>query len=508
MSKNNNPIVPNLVMSTDQPIATIPATFHDPRNLRSFFGLLTDVQMSPTKFTVLNIETNRDLSYEIIGTVNIENRYGNAMAYNELRAGMILEIGYDAQSSELVSLTESSKAWELKSKSNVKIDVATSSISLGNEKYIYNNDTLVLYKGEPYLISRISSVDTVSLTGYGNNVWCVQLESSHGFLKIENTDKVINGSITVDRSIIKPLSEVIEPLMLEEGPHTVNIEGDNITTYTQSVTITTGETSTLSLLNVELKPGQLQVTSSEPDREIIIDGVAVAGTGPWEVSFGEHIVRVEKDGFLPVEQSVNVDKVLTTLNVVLPKIVLNAKLHISTIPSPAEVYVDGEFIGNSPVTYETQVGPHSITARLTGYSDSFIPNYEVVEGENSRILILQPSSSDPLAHFTPPPSGQPIIDEPYPTPPFDPYNPNTPTPVPTYDPYSPNTPTPAPPIDPYNPNTPDPWPQQTPIPTITPMTPFPFDPIPIPTPPPTPLPNTNPIFEEGTISPTPTVPPW
>jgi hypothetical protein len=461
-----NTPAPTATVAPNSPIASNPSAILDQRYFRSFSGLITGLQNMPNKITVLNIETDRDLSYDVTGNVNIENRYGNAMAYNELRPGMILEVGFDSQSSALVSLTESTKAWELKSKSNIKIDVATSSISLGNEKYVFNSQTLVMYKDEPYPISQISSVDTVSLTGYGNDVWCVRVEGSHGFLKIENIDKVINGNITVDNSFSRAVTDVTEPVTLVEGLHSVVVQGENIKPFSVTVNIRPDQTETVSLLDVELLPGLLDIVPSEPDSTIIIDGMAVTGPGPFEVSFGEHSVRVEKDGFLPVEQTVNVSQARQSIDILLSRVVLNAKLWIATIPTPAEVYVDDEFVGNSPLSHELTVGQHTVSVRLTGYND-YTQNLNILEGENTQTLVLTPVSSDPFAQITPQPGG-PIVETPVEVPPFNPYDPSTPTPVPS--------------------STAQQTPIQTPIPTI--------QPIPFPTPLPTATANTGPVFNE------------
>jgi hypothetical protein len=42
---------------------------------------------------------------------------------------------------------------------------------------------------------------------------------------------------------------------------------------------------------------------------------------------------------------------------------------LTTTPDGAEVYVDGQFYGNSPATLKLKPGKHTIGVKLSGYKD-------------------------------------------------------------------------------------------------------------------------------------------
>ncbi len=79
----------------------------------------------------------------------------------------------------------------IKNKTNLKIDLTTSTITIGNDKYTFNSQTLITYNDEPYPVSQITEMDTVSLIIYGDEVWSMRLDGSHGFLEVENVDAVV-----------------------------------------------------------------------------------------------------------------------------------------------------------------------------------------------------------------------------------------------------------------------------------------------------------------------------
>jgi hypothetical protein len=125
-------------------------------------------------------------------------------------------------------------------------------------------------------------------------------------------------------------------------------------------------------------------------------------------------VRVEKDGFLPIEQVVTVSQHYREFSVELVAIAKTARVIIYTVPSPAEIYIDNVFVGYSPLSREMETGTIHVTARMSGYNDATLPAWELTDGDNSRTLLLIEAVVDPFANLPPPDDTQPI-----PPPPID-----------------------------------------------------------------------------------------
>jgi hypothetical protein len=50
-------------------------------------------------------------------------------------------------------------------------------------------------------------------------------------------------------------------------------------------------------------------------------------------------------------------------------VAVTSTVSFASIPDGADVYVDGEFVGNSPATLKLEPGKHEITAKMSGYQD-------------------------------------------------------------------------------------------------------------------------------------------
>jgi hypothetical protein len=405
MMQNNPVVVGSTARETPAPTPNVT------RDIRQTYGMITGLvnEFNNRSVTLLEIGNGRTNTYEVADSTHIRNRFGATLSFSELRIGMIIDVGYDAQNMSAATLSESPQAFEFRFQNNVRVNLENARITLGNDSYDFNSQTMVRYRGDPYPISQITPMDTVTLVGYHNTIWFVQLEGSHGFLRIEQDDKVIDGTLAIDASIFMLLKDAVEPIPLVEGTHRVVVEGQNIEPFIDNVVIRPGETLMLSLIDVVLRSAMLQVTTSEADAVIIINGEALTEPGPAEVTFGEHIIRVEKDGFMPVEQSVTVGRHFEEVFIEMTRIARNATIVIYTYPPQAEIYLNNIFIGYSPLTYETDAGFHSVVARMDGYNEFVFPAWEVNEGpDNYRTFILTAVNPDPFANLPPPENAEPV----------------------------------------------------------------------------------------------------
>lgn len=114
--------------------------------------------------------------------------------------------------------------------------------------------------------------------------------------------------------------------------------------------------------------GELSVNVREPRATVYVDGVK-RGTVPYvaQLSVGSHAIEV---------RSVDGKRVLTKQQVVVTpyrrvEVVAAlpaAKLTIASMPSGAEVSVDGSVVGSAPVTLAVASGLHEITVRQAGFA--------------------------------------------------------------------------------------------------------------------------------------------
>ncbi|MCL2500223.1 MAG: PEGA domain-containing protein [Defluviitaleaceae bacterium] len=395
-----------------------------PPDIRNILAQIIRVDAGRTPspiLEVINLATGLRHEYNFTESTDMTNIHGRPMVFEELSVGQLLDIGFDANTNNMLSAHQSRRTWERRLQTNLRIDLENDTITIGNDVFTFSHhQTMVLYRGQPFPIANIQPTNSVTIEGYGNHVWLIVLDAGHGFLQFANTEHIIRGTIEVGHHF-ENLFE-IRPLQLQEGTYRVVISGDNIETFVQHVEIVQGETHTLNLNAVQLRTGHLHITTTPSDAFVYINGERHAGPGPARLEYGEHIIRVEAYGYIPQEQIVNVTGALGHIEFELVEAVRTGTLRIITLPTNAQIFIGGVFAGYSELFHELTLGPATVTARLPGYEDTTI-SVEIVQGENDYTILLMPIEITPWPPATPLP---PYEGNPFPTP--------TPEPNPTLPP--------------------------------------------------------------------------
>jgi hypothetical protein len=370
------------------------------------------------QLTLMDVSDRRERVFTVSSTARITGRGAVPMAFSDLRVGMVLDIGYDAYN-EIATVAESPRATERRARTNVQVDVEGGTVTVGNEVFLTNSQTIVLYRGEPFPLTQITPLDSVTVVAVGYTAWLVQLEAAHGFLQVVNADMVMNGRLTVGTQHMLLETAAEEPVFLHEGVHRVVVDGDNIEPFITSVTVEQGRTVTLNAGDATLRAALLHLNVTPADADVFINGVAHRPPGPILLDFGAHTVRIERDGYTPQEQEINIINPVNTVNFQLEELVVaapEATLSIFTTPANAEIFIDNVFMGFSVLSINLPPGTHNITARLAGHSDT---NYSVTlnSGEVRTIHLLMVLGAPPAPTLPTAAPGEDLPDI-HPTNPF------------------------------------------------------------------------------------------
>ncbi|MCL1846046.1 MAG: PEGA domain-containing protein [Defluviitaleaceae bacterium] len=445
-------------------------------DMSSQTSMITGISISGATrtLTLLDITTHRTADFNVPEDTRILDRHNGPLTFGELRVGNMIDISYDRNTSNIAALNESRQAWTRPGRTNVNIDIEDFTVTLGNESWNFNSQTLVLYRGEPFSITQVRPINSVTLIGQGDTVWLVQVDAAHGFLQFTNTDMVANPRIMIGTNIVLGPEDITSDIDLAEGSHRIMIEGDNIEPFIDEIVIHQGQTTRLNMGDIPLRAAIINIAVSPDDAIIIVNGEEHENTAPAQVEFGENLVRVEREGFIPQEQQLDISQAISWLTFELVEISHEGTLVIFTVPTNAEIFVDNVFVGHSPHTQSVAPGNITVTARLPGHADS--QTSIIVTGNETedimRHLMLSPDTGDPLQGQ--PPHQVDPINTPAPFPTLPPAN--TPTPTPTPFPTLPPAETPTPGDQLWPPGGGDqgaPGNEITPTPTPTPFNPFP-----------------------------------
>ncbi len=154
---------------------------------------------------------------------------------------------------------------------------------------------------------------------------------------------------------------------LDAGTHVIEAKKEGHKTETRIVLIKKGEEyREMFVLNAIY--GGLSILSNPTGATIFLDDEEIGITPKImkEMSIGEHKLRLEKNGFAPFETDVTIEEDRTFY----VEGTLVKGIQLSTSPSEAKIFVDGNFIGTSPqVLMNLTHGKHILKIQKEGYAE-------------------------------------------------------------------------------------------------------------------------------------------
>ncbi len=367
--------------------------------LREFLGFVQSVSDTKGSARVQQIETGEIFELATDVKTALTNKYGQTILLSEFRIGEMVEAQFNPKTNVLKSLSGSNKTWEYKQIKDVKVDIVNQTLSIGNEKYKFGRGFMVTYKGQAYDVSGIKPIDVCSLRGYQDTVWSIEVNKSHGTLQVLGKDSIVEGVLELDTDVFTMLED-FENLDVLEGDHRVVIKGNNVEPLIQDITVKAGEVTTVDIGGVQMRSGELKLTVNESFYTLSINGKITQTGTPIVLEYGEYDVKIEKDDFNPWEGKVVVENSLVDLKVTLEPIVKQTTLIVNTDPSGAEIYLDNNFVGTSPVEIPVSQGSHNVVPRKAGYIPITV-NFEI-NGEPYHTVPIELQRQDPSNAEAPP----------------------------------------------------------------------------------------------------------
>ena len=121
---------------------------------------------------------------------------------------------------------------------------------------------------------------------------------------------------------------------------------------------------------LEKLPGELMIkTSPESDFVVSVDGnlVQPAVAGVFIIAAGEHKLRIIADRYFTVEQDILIDGMELTQEIEVTLTPAWAEISIQSLPTGANILIDGKPSGISPNTLEVLEGEHTMALNKSGY---------------------------------------------------------------------------------------------------------------------------------------------
>lgn len=247
----------------------------------------------------------------------------------------------------------------------------TSSKDNAEKSYKYVEGlTSVSYKNQPKTLENISPLDYVKIKGYDNGkinrAYSIEILKSHGEIQFQNMDSISNAKIYINDKQYSMKSD--SRVLLTEGTYNVKVTGSNTMDITKQVNVVPDNPTVVDLSKIHVKTGVLNISSNVDGYKLYLnDKEQNTGESPL-LEYGTYTVKATKDGYKDFTSSVTIDSDTNTLDIKMKKSETGGTLNLNSVPSSAEIYIDGSYAGTGSVSRSVALGSYVVECKADGYN--------------------------------------------------------------------------------------------------------------------------------------------
>lgn len=330
-----------------------------------------DKETSTISFYNLKNDTN--------STVNVTDKtiFPKDVTMDTVAVGDIYTYKFD-KDENITEIKNCQKAWTVED-IGVSINTSaklvkfsdTSSKDNAEKSYKYVEGlTSVSYKNQPKTLENISPLDYVKIKGYDNGkinrAYSIEILKSHGEIQFQNMDSISNAKVYINDKQYSMKSD--SRVLLTEGTYNVKVTGSNTMDITKQVNVVPDNPTVIDLSKIQVKTGVLNITSNVDGYKLYLnDKEQNAGESPL-LEYGTYTVKATKDGYKDFTSSVTIDSDTNTLNIKMKKSETGGTLNLNSVPSSAEIYIDGSYAGTGSVSRSVALGSYVVECKADGYN--------------------------------------------------------------------------------------------------------------------------------------------
>lgn len=330
-----------------------------------------DKEASTISFYNLKNDTN--------STVNVTDKtiFPKDVTMDTVAVGDIYTYKFD-KDENITEIKNCQKAWTVED-IGVSINTSaklvkfsdTSSKDNAEKSYKYVEGlTSVSYKNQPKTLENISPLDYVKIKGYDNGkinrAYSIEILRSHGEIQFQNMDSISNAKVYINDKQYSMKSD--SRVLLTEGTYNVKVTGSNTMDITKQVNVVPDNPTVIDLSKIQVKTGVLNITSNVDGYKLYLnDKEQNAGESPL-LEYGTYTVKATKDGYKDFTSSVTIDSDTNTLNIKMKKSETGGTLNLNSVPSSAEIYIDGSYAGTGSVSRSVALGSYVVECKADGYN--------------------------------------------------------------------------------------------------------------------------------------------
>jgi hypothetical protein len=267
-----------------------------------------------------NISSSRRYTLNYDGTTQIYDRNDQSLSMEQLKEGSIVTVRFYKPTKALAYVKENPECINYSNVSSYDMDLTKGTIQIGKDTYNISGHVVVISDGRETDMMEVNQVDVISVWGYKNMIYGINVESGHGYLRLQNEDYFLGGWLDVGDKVIRKITEDMI-LVVPEGTYSVSVSNKG-SSATQTITFNRNEEMAWNLGDVEItipQTGSIIFTLTPVTSKVYIDGREVDVSKPVTLEYGLHQMRITADGYESVAQYIKVAEPSANISVELEK---------------------------------------------------------------------------------------------------------------------------------------------------------------------------------------------
>lgn len=376
-------------------------------------AVVSGVNDETQTISLSNVATGETQNFNYNGATSVYSRNNVAMLMRQLECGEIVDVTYQGAENLLKKVQISKEAWEYQSVNAENMNRTENTVSVTGRLYEYDSNNVQVFCGnESQMLMDLNERDEVTIKGIGTQVYSFMITEGHGFIRLGGQDAFIGGTIEVDQNIFMDVQDNML-ITVGEGEHTVVLRNGDLEAV-ETITVEKDQETFLDLSEYESEAknsGKVKFVVTPSGASLFINGTLRQANQLLTLAYGNYNVAVMAEGYedytgiLRVQESSN-DYETIYIDLVESKIedetavptttkaasateapsatddaddseatatpaatATSDTKHTITVKTPegASVYVNGEFRGVAPVSFEKTSGEITITLSKAGY---------------------------------------------------------------------------------------------------------------------------------------------
>ena len=346
-SKKGNAMVPG---SSITPAPTVNKDIKGDGENPTFTGVLSLQDFSGFKMRFVDINSGTEYEVPYSGGTDIQDAYGKVKAASTMDVGGIYDVYVDKKG-KAAKIYGSSNSWVRYDVSGITVDVS---------------------------IAQLVDQDKMVIRGIGDKVYSVEVTDGHGYLKVTGTDALNGGYISIgNRQLLGITRDML--VTAPVGTFTVNVRNGSLSA-SKTVTISKDATTTVDFSEVQTDPvktGAVNFSVTPSGAVMSIDGTEVDYSSPVSLTYGTHRIKLVANNYQEYSEIINVNSAYVTKVIDMTSSGTSTstaadntsgyKVSI-TAPKGAVLYVNSEYIGTVPCSFDKSSGKKTITLSQNGYN--------------------------------------------------------------------------------------------------------------------------------------------